>query len=169
MPRSDEKFILDATAGFRMMWFNKKHPNCIYLDQRPECEPDIVGDFRDLKQFPDETFRLIVFDPPHIVKNEQGNTSITRMFGFLKPQTWHQEITQAAIELFRVLKPYGILFFKWSNQYLSTSEVLDCFPINPLVYQTTAYHPEKGKTHGRQRHVVTMWFTFMKFPEEAKN
>jgi hypothetical protein len=70
-----DKFILDATAGFRMMWLNKKHPNTIYLDQRPECEPDIVGDFRDLKQFPDESFRLIVFDPQHAGSQEQGRES----------------------------------------------------------------------------------------------
>lgn len=41
-----DKFILDATAGFRQMWFNKQHPNTVYLDQRPECEPDQIKTFR---------------------------------------------------------------------------------------------------------------------------
>lgn len=84
-----DKFILDATAGYRMMWFNKQHPNCIYLDQRPECEPDIVGDFRDLKQFADENFRLIIFDPPHILETSVShNSNILRDFGFLRRETW---------------------------------------------------------------------------------
>ena len=66
-----EKFILDATAGFRMMWFNKHHPNVTYLDQKPECEPDIIGDFRNLKDFADNSQRLIVFDPPPFVSKKR--------------------------------------------------------------------------------------------------
>ncbi len=30
------KFILDACCGGRMMWFNKKHPNVLYIDNRKE-------------------------------------------------------------------------------------------------------------------------------------
>ena len=70
-----EKFILDATAGFRMMWFDKKHPNCIYLDQRPECEPDIVGDFKNLSQFPNGMFKLIIFDPPFWIRSSHNTTT----------------------------------------------------------------------------------------------
>lgn len=29
-----EKLILDACCGGRMFWFNKKHPNALYVDQR---------------------------------------------------------------------------------------------------------------------------------------
>ena len=31
-----DKFILDACCGGRMMWFNKNHPNCLYIDIRKE-------------------------------------------------------------------------------------------------------------------------------------
>jgi SAM-dependent methyltransferase len=164
-----EKFILDATAGFRMMWFNKKHPNCIYLDNRPECEPDIVGDFRDLKQFSDETFRLIVFDPPHILRyKDTEHPQIMAKYGYLRPDTWKWDLARAAKELWRVLKPYGILIFKWSTQYIPSNEVLSVFPQKPLVYQISANmkktHSKKRKEHSTD--VQTLWFCFMKIPNE---
>ena len=76
---AEEKVILDMTCGGRSIWFNKKHPNCIYFDRREEeyeqtfgtdpsarhikVHPDIMGDFRELP-FDDDTFSLVVFDPP---------------------------------------------------------------------------------------------------------
>lgn len=96
----EEKFILDATAGYRMMHFNKKHPNVLYLDQRPECEPDVVGDFTDLSQFPNNTFQLVIFDPPHFVKNHHGlapDTGIARRFGALNVETCPKCHTQYRI------------------------------------------------------------------------
>lgn len=71
---TEDKFILDATAGFRMMWFNKHHPNAIYLDQRPECEPDIVGDFRDLKQFPEQRLLSAGSSTEESAATVRGNT-----------------------------------------------------------------------------------------------
>ena len=71
-----DKFILDACCGGRMMWFNKKHPNTIYIDirreekglckERPnfEVNPDKIMDFTNL-EFPDKKFKLVVWDPPH--------------------------------------------------------------------------------------------------------
>jgi len=59
MELEQTKCILDVTASYRRMWMNKKHPNCIYLDQRSEVNPDVVADFRDLSLFDDETFKLI--------------------------------------------------------------------------------------------------------------
>lgn len=109
---STEKFILDATSGFRMMWFDKHHPNAIYLDQRPECEPDIVGDFRDLKQFKDETFRLIVFDPPHMGCGK--NSIMKKKFGVL-PSSWRTDFYHAFKEFHRILQPYGTLITKWND------------------------------------------------------
>jgi len=162
---SKDKFILDATAGFRMMWFNKKHPNTIYLDQRPECEPDIVGDFRDLKQFPDETFKLIVFDPPHIVKKSYfGNydAGMPRKFGLLQADTMEADIRLAFKELWRVLKPFGILIFKWNNQYVSSDNLIKLAPAKPLFYQISA-SVVKAKAL-----VKTLWFCFMKIPEEKE-
>ena len=92
-----DKFILDATAGFRSMWFNKKHPNCLYIDQRPECEPDIVADHRNLTQIPDNQFKLIVYDPPHIIRSTiQSDTNVFRRFGVLRPDTWTSDIKKSS-------------------------------------------------------------------------
>ena len=32
----ENKFILDACCGCRMMWNNKQHPNVLYMDIRKE-------------------------------------------------------------------------------------------------------------------------------------
>lgn len=70
------KFILDASCGGRTIWFNKNHPNALYIDIRKEekgiiwdrpnfeVNPDIQMDFRYLK-FKDKQFKLVVWDPPH--------------------------------------------------------------------------------------------------------
>jgi tRNA G10 N-methylase Trm11 len=166
-----EKFILDATAGFRMMWFNKKHPNCIYLDQRPECEPDVIGDYRNLKDFADSSFRFIVFDPPHILKSDKLATmGMVRMFGCLEKETWQSDLKQAFKELWRVLKDYGILVLKWSNTDVSSHEILKLCNHEPLLYQVTSarYRSVDGsrkKSHSGMDRVQTMWFCFMKIPE----
>ena len=72
-----DKPILDATCGGRMMWFDKHNPDCLFVDKRtvPEMrlcdgrafsvEPDLIADFTDLP-FDDDTFYLVVFDPPHL-------------------------------------------------------------------------------------------------------
>ena len=168
--RKPEKFILDATAGFRMMWFNKKHPNCIYLDQRPECEPDIVGDFRDLKQFPDETFRLIVFDPPHMIGNgkKPSEEEYIRKFGYLNPESWQRDLFKGFQELWKKLAPYGILLLKWSNAQIMSDRILALCSEKPLFYQITAAHPYGGKHNPNEKGVKirTLWFCFMKIPKE---
>lgn len=53
------KRILDACCVSRMFWFNRKHPDVVYMDNRELtttlCDgrelivsPDIVGDFRQI-------------------------------------------------------------------------------------------------------------------------
>ena len=71
-----DKKILDACCGARMMWFDKACADAVFMDIRDEeltaCDgrsievkPDIIGDFRDMP-FDDESFRLVVLDPPHL-------------------------------------------------------------------------------------------------------
>lgn len=77
------KKILDVTCGSRTIWFNKNHPAALYCDVRDEectgvwkstnhdsertciVHPDILCDFTALP-FPDNSFSLVVFDPPHL-------------------------------------------------------------------------------------------------------
>ena len=80
------KKILDATCGSRSIWFNKEHPAALYMDKREEhhearygsndslrtidVKPDVVADFTKMP-FEDNTFSLVVFDPPPPAKNDR--------------------------------------------------------------------------------------------------
>jgi ubiquinone/menaquinone biosynthesis C-methylase UbiE len=71
------KSIIDVCCGSKMFWYNRNHPEAVYMDIRQLedtlCDgrklivkPDIVGDFKDIP-YPDNTFKLAVFDPPHLI------------------------------------------------------------------------------------------------------
>jgi len=73
-----DKLILDACCGSRMFWFDKNNPAALFADVRIEshilCDgraleisPDIQMDFTKMP-FADESFHLVVFDPPHLIK-----------------------------------------------------------------------------------------------------
>lgn len=152
-----------------MMHFDKHNPHVLYIDKRPECEPDQIANFTDLP-FPDKRFKLIVFDPPHIIQTYSENPSgMSNRFGYLQPETWQSEIKKGFEELWRVLDDYGVLIFKWANTHASSDRILEMLPVKPIVYQITAKQARKwnsGKTSNRKADKVrTLWFTFMKFPD----
>lgn len=151
-----KKFILDACCGPKAMWLRKNHPNVLYIDKRSDqiCHPDLVMDFRDLK-FEDESFYLVVFDPPHIKRLKPLGT-ITKRFGVLHPETWQGDIKKAFKECFRVLKPYGTLMFKWSDCDIKVENILHLFPCDPLFFNR--FDKKSG--------TITYWFCFMKIPGE---
>lgn len=155
------KKILDACCGSRMFWFDKKNPNAIFIDRRKEIitakdrdkirsieiNPDIVADFTCLP-FEDETFYMVVFDPPHL--KTLGKTSwMAKKYGKLS-EDWREVIRKGFNECMRVLKPNGALVFKWNESEIKVSEVLSLIPYKPLF----------GHTTGRQS--KTMWMCFMK-------
>jgi hypothetical protein len=155
------KFILDACCGGRMMWFDKHHPNALYIDirdedrgcisHRPQFEvkPDMIMDFRKL-DFPDGKFRLVVWDPPHL-KTLGKNSYYGKKFGCLNAETWQTDLSMGFKECWRVLADYGVLIFKWSESEISLSDVLKLFKERPLFGQT-------GKNS------KTIWVCFMKIP-----
>jgi len=147
--------ILDACCGSRMFWFDKHNPYTIYMDIREEYEeletghvinvdPDIVGDFRDMP-FPDNEFDLVVFDPPHLV-HAGDNSWLAKKYGKLD-ELWPHDIRQGFSECMRVLKPNGTLIFKWNEEQISLSEVLEAIGSQPL------FGNKRSKTH---------WLVFMK-------
>lgn len=166
---TDEKIILDASCGGRMMWFDKTHPRAIYIDKRQvppgsqktrpnfKIMPDLVMDFTAL-EFPDKKFKLIVWDPPHL-KSLDLNSWVALKYGTLDPETWRETIYKGFAECWRVLDDNGVLIFKWSRsgdnrrkRDVSTAEILKLIPIEPLFG-----HP----TRSRQ---TTIWMAFMKLP-----
>jgi len=135
------KTILDACCGSRMFWFNKNHPNTVYMDNREledilcdgrklKIKPDIIADFKNIP-FEDNSFYLVVFDPPHL-KRIGSNSWLAKKYGSLPSDNWHQEIKQGFNECMRVLKPNGTLIFKWNETQIKLSEVLKCFDKDPL-------------------------------------
>lgn len=134
------KPILDACCGSRMFWFDHDDPHTVFCDNRRieemlcdgrvlRIEPDVLCDFKALP-FPDESFYLVVFDPPHLKragpKSWQG-----KKYGVL-PKDWEGELRQGFAECFRVLRPNGTLVFKWSEVQIPLSEVLRLIPERPL-------------------------------------
>ena len=154
------KFILDACCGGRMFWENKNHPNVLYIDNRKrekgfvikgdkrEVNPDIQMDFRNLK-FSNNTFKMVVFDPPHIIRSSEAGI-YTRVFGHLNKDTWKDDLKQGFKECWRVLDDFGVLIFKWSESQIKSKEVLNLFEEKPLI------------KHGGMK--TTKWFCFMKIP-----
>lgn len=167
----EQKIILDACCGGRMMWFNKHHPNALYIDNKVcekghiqkgfnpnhEVKPDIVMDFRDLT-FKDKSFKLVVFDPPHL--STLTETSIMRKkFGCLNADTWEYDLKTAFNELWRVLDDYGTLIIKWNDIEIPYKKLLSLFSQEPLFYNITA-----GAKALKERN-RSYWFCFMKIPK----
>jgi len=156
------KYILDACCGGRMFWFNKAHPNAIYIDNRVcekghepynsfhSVEPDILMDFTDLK-FPDKSFKLVVFDPPHMRALGQKNL-FAHQYGRLLG-SWEVDLARGFDECWRVLDDFGILIFKWNETEIKKSDVLKLFSQKPLFG-----HPPRSK-------FKTHWYCFMKINE----
>lgn len=149
------KTIIDVCCGSKMFWFNRDHPETVYMDIRELedtlCDgrkliikPDIIGDFKDIP-YPDNTFKLAVFDPPHLVKLGESSW-LAKKYGKL-PDDWQREIKQGFDECMRVLEPHGILIFKWNEDQIKTKEVLAAIGQVPL------FGDRRSKTH---------WMVFMK-------
>jgi SAM-dependent methyltransferase len=126
------------------MWFDRDDTRALFVDRRRETvamkwtgrkdlhyriDPDVLTDFRELP-FPSDTFALVVFDPPHVERKKPlGN--LTRRYGCLNGD-WREMIRQGFAECFRVLKPEGVLVFKWSSVQFPLREILALTPEKPL-------------------------------------
>jgi SAM-dependent methyltransferase len=163
--------ILDPCCGSRMMWRNKQNPNAVFGDCRHETlvvtdrshgnasgqrvlriEPDVVMDFRAIP-YPDGTFHLVAFDPPHLVR--AGKKSwLASKYGILS-YNWKADIRAGFSECFRVLKPNGVLVFKWNETQVKTGEVMQLTDIQPLFGHLSG---RKGLTH---------WLVYMKPTKEV--
>lgn len=158
--------VLDVCCGGRMMWFGRDNPDVIFGDRRRETvtmkdqshgnigghrvlsiDPDVLLDFRALP-YPEASFQLVAFDPPHVVR--AGPKSwLAAKYGKLG-EDWREDLRAGFAECFRVLKPSGVLVFKWNETQVKVREVLALTPHQPLF----------GNTAGRKN--GTHWMVFMK-------
>lgn len=147
-----------------MFWFDRNHPNALFIDKRCErhtlpdsssvggsrelaVEPDIIADFTNLP-FPADTFALVVFDPPHLIRAGH-NAWLAKKYGRLDDD-WKTELRRGFAECFRVLRPEGVLVFKWNENDIPVSQVLALTPEKPLF----------GNRNGK--HSKSHWVVFMK-------
>lgn len=160
--------VLDACCGSRMFWFDSDDRRALFIDRRAGTwprdlgtvktknrspivvDPDVLADFTAMP-FADESFYMVVFDPPHISASRfgAGNDSImSNSYGVL-PEDWPNELTRGFAECFRVLKPHGTLIFKWAETSVAVGQVLlAALPRKPLF----------GHRSGKHTH----WYVFMK-------
>lgn len=149
-----------------MMWFDHQHSDVVYGDRRAEIltvtdrsrgnksgtrtlriEPDVLLDFRALP-YPDGSFNLVAFDPPHLV--QAGPRSwLAAKYGKLG-QDWRDDLRAGFAECFRVLALNGVLVFKWNETQVKLREVLELTPVQPLFGNTSG---KKAGTH---------WMVFIK-------
>jgi len=170
--------ILDVCCGGRMFYFDKQDPRVLFCDNRYfettlcdgrkfEVKPDIIADFTQLP-FADNTYQVVVFDPPHLLRNT-GMSKFKVQYGTLAGETdrklptgyqqvkygasysdWQDMLQKGFKECFRVLKPNGVLIFKWSDIDIKVNEIL----------KLTEQKPVFGHKSGRLN--KTHWICFMK-------
>ena len=139
--------VLDACCGTRMMSFDRADPRALFIDKRQATyivdrgtlgttgrsprvvAPDVLADFTRMP-FADRTFRLVVFDPPHVRNVNRGSTTFAN-FGSL-PNDWAALIRDGFRECFRVLCDFGVLIFKWAENDIPVLDVLALAPARPL-------------------------------------
>ena len=158
--------VLDVCCGTRAMWFDKENPVAIFGDLRNESvtvtdrshgkqdgkrvlniAPDVLLDFRNLP-YPDNSFKLIAFDPPHL-ERAGPKSWLAAKYGKLSGD-WREDLRRGFAECFRVLEPGGTLVFKWNETQVRVREVLALTPEKPLFGQVSG---RGGFTH---------WLVFMK-------
>lgn len=167
-----DKPVLDACCGSRMMWFDKNDSRALFSDRRKESlsvtdnsrgnksgkrmleiSPDIVADFRNMP-FADGTFKLVAFDPPHLI-HAGPNSWLAAKYGRMSAPDWRTDMRKGFSECFRVLEVGGVLVFKWNETQIKTKEVLALTDQKPLFGQVSG---RAGFTH---------WLVFMKGLENA--
>jgi len=150
-----------------MMWFDSKDRRALFIDKRAELHlieptakrkgrrprkieiaPDIVASFTDMP-FPDDSFGVVVFDPPHMTGARAGGPrgQFRKMYAAL-PNDWREVLRQGFAECFRVPKPGAVLIFKWAESSIPLSDVLELTGERPLFGHRTSVH--------------THWCVFMK-------
>jgi hypothetical protein len=152
-----DKKVLDPCCGSRMFWFDPKNKLVLFGDIRNEshilCDgralkisPDMPLDFRKMP-FDDGSFKLVVFDPPHLV-NVGKKSWLGLKYGRLN-NDWQNDIRDGFKECFRVLAKDGILIFKWNETQVKVLELLSLTDKIPL------FGHKSGKA------MNTHWITFI--------
>lgn len=156
-----DKPILDACCGGRMFYFDKHDGRVLFQDVRDlettlcdgrrfEVKPDVVADFTAMP-YPDGTFRMVIFDPPHLLHGDATEPTGYQQikYGALFSD-WRDVLRRGFAECFRVLEDGGFLIFKWNETDIPARQVLELTPHKPVF----------GHKSGKRSN--THWICFMK-------
>lgn len=91
---------------------------------------------------------MVVFDPPHLIRAKE-TAWLVKKYGKLD-EDWPKMIHDGFAEGMRVLKPDGVLIFKWSEYDIPAADVWKAIGRKPLF----GHHSGKKST--------TFWGCFMK-------
>jgi len=165
------------------MWITKDHPYVLFGDIEEDLtvRPDEFIDSRDTG-LPDESKVLIIFDPPHEVNHQKNKGYMTtpnyevalRKWG--KKSIWNAPpsyygadkykskkelknyIYDSQKEFYRILKPAGIVFLKWSERCIPLKDILKLFRPWLVMLKIPVHKPGPKQTD-------TYWVMLMKAPE----
>jgi len=98
----------------------------IKVDIKPEVKPDIIGDAHNMSFFKDNTFELVILDPPY---NEEYSR---RLYQTKKPM--FKKYTKEAV---RVLKNGGYLVM---YHYLATPRIENTVLFKRIFLETRVWH-----------------------------
>jgi len=165
----DKMKILDATCGFKGIWYQKNHPFVTFMDIRKgytgntdgtklrnkryfRLNPDIISEWKDAP-FEDNSFDMVIFDPPHLIIDRNSNKSCLALrYGCLYKDDWQKVLREGIKKLFDVLKPNGIFILKWCENSAKVEEIIKLCPYPPLFGSNT-------KSKG---HTQNFWILFLK-------
>ena len=125
-----------------MFWYDKHEEHTTYIDIRRyheklqtghviDVDPDVQADFRNIP-FEDDTFDLVVFDPPHLI-HAGPNSWLAKKYGKLDKESWPDDLKRGFDECRRVLKPSGVLLFKWNEDQIKFKDVIEAFDQRPIL------------------------------------
>lgn len=118
--------ILDLSAGNRAIWFNKNHPDAMYLDKRSEVNPTIVCDTRQIPETAGSDYDLVVWDPPHM--NTGANSNMSKVYGHHTTQEILDTIEKTSVEAHRVTISGAVMALKWNDHDIKLKRIFKLMP-----------------------------------------
>jgi protein gp37 len=187
-----EPDILDPTCNKRRMWGKSEHlksEKFITMDLNPDVNPDVVGDNTNTP-FDDNSFDLIVYDPPHTGDQRKSKTDFASKYGIgistKNPETGKWGNLFHTYEPFlkeakRILRSEAILLVKLADvthcakfqfataEFYSVAEKFDFELLGKYVLprKGVIIDPKwKKASHPRQNHCT--WMAFKVHKDEPK-
>ncbi len=179
-PHKKPEKILDATVNAGRFWLGSTRP-VTGMDIDPRHGPDVVGDNTDMP-FADESFDVIVYDPPHVPnQGKDRGKDFTRRFGLVlkssgdRGYNFSHTFPPFCKEAYRVLRKEGILLckiadyvhghrFQWAHIDLVQAAVAVGFTACDCIVKVRKgpiTDPRWRKAHHARRHHC-YWIVFRK-------